>query len=195
MGDPKEEADASKETYEPRWSATNETMVVGGPKIFLVGWLKIHYSLRSLMAKPHHPITPTRNTIMADTPTPAPPPAPPPEVQEKRGKLFVNEGALFGVVHIKATGVEEKNTVTLEGPHGGNGVCTPLAKHGDYLHFGVYIPNYGILKQGEMAPGNISFTIINDAQAPPPPPQTSPVYNLVLDINELPDGTQVISVS
>ena len=37
MGDPKEEADASKETYEPRWSATNETMVLGGPKIFF--WL------------------------------------------------------------------------------------------------------------------------------------------------------------
>lgn len=57
MGDTKEEADASKETYEPRWSATNETMVLGGPKIFF-GWLKIHYFLKSLMAKPHHPITP-----------------------------------------------------------------------------------------------------------------------------------------
>lgn len=51
--------------------------------------------------------------------TPAPPPAQPPEVKEKGGKLFVNEGALFGVVQIKATRVQEGNPVTLNGPHGG----------------------------------------------------------------------------
>lgn len=57
---------------------------------------------------------------------PAPAPAPP-SVWEKEGKLFVHGTDLFGVVHITATGVQNKNTVTLKGPHEGGGVCTPLA--------------------------------------------------------------------
>ena len=122
----------------------------------------------------------------------APAPAPgKPKVDKKEGKLFVNEGALFGVVQIKGTEVQGKNTVTLEGPHGGpngGGVCTPLAKHeGDY-YFGVYIPNYGNLKQGEMAPANISFTITNEAR------QTSP-YPIPLVLQEIPNGIQAFSVS
>lgn len=120
--------------------------------------------------------------------TPAPLPAQPPEVNEKGGKLFVNEGALFGVVQIKATGVQVKNTVNLKGPHGGpnGGVCTPLVKHGDYYHFGVYIPNYRIEKQEKMALGNISFTIINGNQSSP---------DIPLVLQDLPNGTHAISVS
>lgn len=68
--------------------------------------------------------------------TPAPLPAQPPEVNEKGGKLFVNEGALFGVVQIKATGVQVKNTVNLKGPHGGpNGGMYSFGKTRGLLPF------------------------------------------------------------
>lgn len=114
-----------------------------------------------------------------------------PQVNLKTGKLFVSGHDVFGVIQLDLAGdSQHKNTVSLKGPHGGpagTGFCTPLEKHGNKYHFGVFVANGGRFERGNIVVDNISFTITNDAN------ETSLEYPLVLA--PLPAGTIAYSVS